>query len=86
MTRQLALGLERLVQQFGAAAVEADDKTFDLERELERVAHGRIVVDDDDDAVDDRFVAQYPSIAPDASASRDAVPSYHQDGEDQLPH
>jgi hypothetical protein len=36
-------------QQFGAVRIGADHKAFNLKRKFERVANGRIVVNDDDE-------------------------------------
>jgi len=43
-----AAGNIALGQQFGAVRIEMDQKALDFERKLERIAHGRIIVDDDD--------------------------------------
>src|SRR5262245_43668455 len=38
-------------QQFRAVGIETDAKALDFERKLERIAHGRIIVDDDDNGL-----------------------------------
>jgi hypothetical protein len=45
-----------LVQQFVAARIEPDDETLDFEREFERIAHSRVIVNDDDDGPGDRQI------------------------------
>jgi hypothetical protein len=51
-----AVAIGMLVQQLGAARIEPDDETLDFERELERIAHSRVIVNDDDDGPGSRQI------------------------------
>ena len=48
MMTQPRAGICSALQQVGAAGIGLNVESFDPEREFERAAHGRIVVDDDD--------------------------------------